>query len=153
ARSGRACGLLSVRKSCACGLHFQGRRLVVTRATAGAPAAGVLLFDRDRRACGCTEGARKWLKDAVVGGLIDDLVAQEREGVQRATSRVTFPSDKLWLAAQAMRLEDGRIVVSVGPAPANHVVELLSCRYGLTGRETEIVDLLARGLDTRAVTR
>jgi DNA-binding CsgD family transcriptional regulator len=125
-------------------------------APAGAPAAGVLIFDQSRRACGCTEGARSWLDAdgrSVVDELIDELVALEREGAANPTARATFPADELWLTAQAMRLEDGRIVVSVAPAPANHVVELLACRYGLTCREREIVDLLAHGLDTRAVTQ
>jgi DNA-binding CsgD family transcriptional regulator len=134
---------------------------VVTRAVSiGAPAAGVLILDKGRRPSGWTPGALRWLDEGngvlgrgVVDELVDELVALERRGVPNPTASTTFPAADLWIAAQAMRLQDGRIVVSVGPAPANQVVELLACRYGLTGREQEIVDLLARGLDTRAVTR
>jgi len=135
--------------------------VVIRAAPEDAPAAGVLIFDECRKASGWTEGALCWLDATeqgpeacgIVDGLIDELVSLEREGVENPIATTTFPAAELWLAAQAMRLQDGRIVVSVAPAPANHVVELLACRYGLTGREREIVDLIARGLDTRAVTQ
>jgi DNA-binding CsgD family transcriptional regulator len=130
-------------------------------ATADAPAAGVLIFDAARRPSAWTDGALSWLEASALGpdhacvvdGLLEQLVALELEDGGSPTARTTFRAGERWIVAQAMRLADGGIVVSIDPLPADRVIEFLARRYGLTGREREIVDLLAHGLDTEGVTQ
>ena len=115
-------------------------------ASTDAPAAGVLIFDRARTLSAWTEGACAW-RDSV------DALLGELDGALEATASTSFRADGRWVAAQAMRLEGGGIVVTVAPMPADEVVDSVASRYGLTGREREIVELLAHGLDTRGVTQ
>src|SRR5262245_57967806 len=72
------------------------------------------------------------------------------------TSRVRL-RDGVWLTFRAARLESARptgeqnIAVSIEPCSPAERLDLFARTHGLTPRETELLDLLVAGADTKAV--
>jgi len=127
----------------------------------------VLLVDDDLRIVGDTGTAVDWLTrllppsagqppvPAVVLNVAAQLLAREAEVDDHpAHARVHLGGGR-WITARADRLRAGRgqllIAVSLEETTPMDRLDVYTRAFGLTGRETEIVRLLAIGLDTHAV--
>lgn len=128
---------------------------------------GVVLVGEDLRPRGVTEPGRAWLEvldparmpyadgiPAPVWSVVGRLLAAERgEDCARPTRARVRAGDGRWAVLEAARLggPGGDIAVSIRPATADDVLDVLCRAHGLTARERELVALLAEGLDTREV--
>jgi DNA-binding CsgD family transcriptional regulator len=128
-----------------------------------APVPGVVIVNDALKLSSWTPGARAWVEAVQPDGraeapgllrtLVERLAVLEEQEQRPATVRVGVRTGGGWAVAQADRLEGaGGIAISIGPASGDQALDLFSHRYGLTPREHEIVNLLAEGLDTRALT-
>ncbi|MDX6229131.1 MAG: hypothetical protein QOI76_2521 [Frankiales bacterium] len=128
----------------------------------------VLTLDDDLRVLSRTAASQAWLDlllppgeagRAVPAGVYNvaaQLLAQE-QGVDGhpAYSR-THLGQGLWLTLRAARIagehqQDGTIVVTMQEASASDRLEVYALAVGLTTRERQLLDLLARGANTRAI--
>lgn len=132
---------------------------------AGGP--GVLLVGEDLRPIGDTATARAWLarllppsaEDPAVPAVALNVAAQllaREAGVddQPARARVHLGGGR-WITARADRWQAAQgpplIAVSLEETAPRDRLEVYTRAHGLTERETEVVGLLALGLDTHAV--
>jgi DNA-binding CsgD family transcriptional regulator len=137
----------------------------------------VLTLDEDLRITSRTAASQAWLDvllppdpderaiPASVYNVAAQLIAAE-EGVDRhpASTRVHL-ADGFWLTLRAARLSAGEqtpgpavsgsaaLVVTIEEASAVDRLEIFGRAFGLSGREYELIGLLATGSDTRAMAR
>ena len=125
------------------------------------PGPAVLLLRDDLSVVGRTEAAREWLRTmlpqpdglapipAGAYNVAAQLLARE-EGVDghEAMARVHL-ADGVWVTLRASRVDPGDLIaVTIEPtAPADRL-DLFARATGLSVRERELVELLARGADT-----
>ena len=150
-----------------------GRALrAFSRGVAAAPGGGVealdlhgtALYDHDGRMLSLDEPAERWMAElagpawrelgpehSVVNSVVAraPMVASGRERAA-ATARLRTRSGR-WLVIQAscLRLPDGSagpIAVTIGPAKSAQIAPIIVEAYGLTSREQEITQAVARGL-------
>lgn len=129
---------------------------------------GLIVFDRNGTLESLNEHARGWLGELPAGPLTRDglpgqvasAVARARavaEGREHGQSRLRLRSRSgCWLVVHAscLRLGDGSIgqtAVVIEPARAAEVAPLIVAAYDLSGREQEIVQLIARGGGTNDI--
>lgn len=93
-------------------------------------------------------------------GFVWQLVARVlslSERAQDASARIRLrAADGRWVVAEGQRLEGAAIpsvAVTMRPAVAPEVFDVVCRGYGLTARETEFAQLVVRGFDTAAVAR
>ncbi|MGD9695433.1 MAG: response regulator transcription factor [Thermoleophilia bacterium] len=131
---------------------------------------GLIMFDPDGVLISLNDQARTWLDELPVGPLTADgiplptqvtatvararAIAQGREDGQ-ARLRVRSRSGR-WLVvhASSLRLADGGIGdtgLVIEPARAAEIAPLIVTAYGLSRREQEVVQLIARGRSTREI--
>ena len=146
------------------------------RAAAGGdgPAApGVLTLAPDGRVLSATPAAALWLADLedlhpawrdgappvpvrMVAGALRRALAPAGGGDPGAVPRVRVRGRSgRWLTLYASLTEPaadrpGETVVVIAPAPPDEVAWLNAAAYGLSGREAEVIERIARGFSTRA---
>ena len=125
----------------------------------------MLLLDARLRPAGATESARGWFAalnpartpfpDGIPGlvwNVVGRLLACERgEDTARPPRVRARTAAGRWAAVEAARLDGSAagIAVTVGAAPIDDVLGLVTRASGLTQREGELVALLLEGLSTR----
>lgn len=133
-----------------------------------AAASGVLLLDGELRvraeSASATAALRRLLPPmadtppvpAIAFNVAAALLAIERgawtppaAGIADAAARVR-PGDGGWVTARATRLADG-IAVTLAPCTPAERIDLYGRAHGLSPRETEVLDLVVRGLGSREV--
>ena len=137
----------------------------------------VLTLDDDLRITSRTAASQAWLDlllppepderaiPASVYNVAAQLLAAEAGVDSQPASARTHLADGFWLTLRAARLaSDGpapaapvrdaaTLVVTIEEASAAERLELFARAFGLSGREYELVGLLATGSDTRAMAR
>jgi DNA-binding CsgD family transcriptional regulator len=126
---------------------------------------GMIVLDKDLRTVSWTAGARAWI-DALPSaklfaqfGMLPSAVypaaTLARAGRPAASAHALLRAvDGRWLMIEAAPLEgerEGEIAVSIRRATASETFDLLCRAYALSPRERELVELLADGVDTRAI--
>jgi DNA-binding CsgD family transcriptional regulator len=128
---------------------------------------GVLVIAPDRSVEAATTSAARWLAEldeldvprsrplpTAVAAVVERLASSEREdsaAIPRA--RVRAPSGR-WLDIHASFLDgdaQGRFAVVVEPAAPALIAPLIIAAYGLTTRETEVIQKLLAGLARQSV--
>lgn len=154
------------------------RRLAARQADAAAEgsAVGTLLYDTEGRMLSLDAAASRWLGELVGrgwGGTTTELskatpelsmifaavtrapmVAASREG-SPAVSRIRARSGR-WIVVSASSLHHldgsaGPIAVTIGPAKSSQIAPIIIEAYGLTPREQDITQAVARGLSNAEI--
>jgi len=129
---------------------------------------GLVMFDRHGALASLNDHARAWLDELPAGPLtrhglpssVVSAVSRARaiaEGRERGQARLRLRSRSgRWLVVHAscLRLADGTIgqtVLVIEPARAAEIAPLIVTAYELSGREQEIVELIARGFPTSEI--
>jgi DNA-binding CsgD family transcriptional regulator len=128
---------------------------------------GVIVLDRSLRRVSWTEWARAWI-DALPSaqlyarmGILPSVVYPAATRARSAGSAVGAHAllqgvDGRWVMIEAAPLEgggEGEVAVTLRAATPSETFDLFCRVYALSGRERELVALLAAGLDTSAVAR
>jgi DNA-binding CsgD family transcriptional regulator len=127
----------------------------------GDDAAGVVVLGVD----GATAGA-----DAVAAALLDELdadgtvppVVAAVAGHARLAATGQIPDHRIararvrartgrWLVVRGSALTDGQVAVMIEPARPHELAPLMADAYGLSERERDVTELVARGLQTGAI--
>jgi DNA-binding CsgD family transcriptional regulator len=134
---------------------------------------GLMLFRPDGELISANDEALAWLDELPAepeprAGLATRLpmvvsstlmraraIAQERDH-RTARARMRSPATGRWLVCHASCLREadgtlGDIALVIEPAPASEVAPIVVAAYGLTAREQEITQLIARGHDTAQI--
>jgi len=124
--------------------------------------SGVLLLDPDLRVRSVSSGAAQALMEllpptdavppvpaAAYNSGAALLAHEEGSWPREPWSRVHLGANR-WATVRAERLDD-RIAVHIGPSTTSERVDLFARSNRLTRRETEVLTLALRGLDTRAM--
>ncbi len=126
---------------------------------AGPSEAGVLLLDQDLRLFSQNEAAQLWQdeldpSEAELPSAVLEVAARVRGAELPTYGRVRGRSGR-WLSVQASPLSGGphpaAVAVTVHPAPAADVAEILLLAYGLTPREREVLTRVVAGLPSRTI--
>jgi DNA-binding CsgD family transcriptional regulator len=151
------------------GLRFSF--LLAGDAPAGPGPSGVLILSDDNEVMSLTGDAERWLEVLPAdraGGLHLPAsvlsVASQARALARPQSVREVPTARIrttaggWLRLHAASLTSssagtGQIAVILEPAQPADLSALIFDRYGLTGRERQITNLLLRGLSTREITQ
>jgi DNA-binding CsgD family transcriptional regulator len=127
------------------------RRIATRRADATAEddAAGTLLYDADGRMLSLDAAASRWLDELAGPGWSSDT--PELSMVSAAISRAPR-----WIVLHASSLHHpdgsaGPIAVTIGPAKSSQIAPIIIEAYGLTPREQEITQAVARGLSNAEI--
>lgn len=133
------------------------------------PGPVVLLLDDDLVVRGQTDESRLWLEilipprpgDSTIPAIdynaAAQLLAVEAGADSGSPSARTHLNGGLWITAHAARFgssatdEERRIAVTLEPTSPDDRLDLFSRAFALSHRESELLTLLARGLDTRAI--
>ncbi|WP_340537583.1 helix-turn-helix transcriptional regulator [Nocardioides sp. GXZ039] len=149
-----------------------GLRRLTTRRTgiaADSDAAGTLLYDANGGMLSLDATASRWLTELAGPGWADatpelsmisaavtraPMVAAGREG-SPAVSRMRARSGR-WLVVHASSLHRpdgsaGPIAVTIGPAKSSQIAPIIIEAYGLTPREQDITQDVARGLSNAEI--
>ncbi len=150
----------------------EGLRRIATRradAAADGDVAGTLLFDADGRVLSLDAAASRWLDElagpgwksvtpelSMISAVVSraPMVAAGREGVP-AASRMRARSGR-WIVVHASSLHHpdgstGPIAVTIGPAKSSQIAPIIIEAYGLTPREQDITQAVARGLSNAEI--
>lgn len=133
-------------------------------AAPGPAEAGVLLLDQDLRPLSENPAAKLWrdelgpVADASSGAELPiavlEVAARGRGAALPAYGRIRGRSGR-WLSVQASPLSGGphpaAVAVTLHPAPAAEVAEVLLLAYGLTPRERDVLTRVVAGLPSRAI--
>jgi DNA-binding CsgD family transcriptional regulator len=128
----------------------------------------VLVLDEGLRIISRTAASRAWLNvllppdpaepgaqaiPASVYNVAAQLLAAEAGIDDHPAYSRTHLDGGFWLTLRAARLSASHIVVTIEEASAADRLDLFSRAFGLTGRESELLGLIATGSDTRALAR
>jgi len=118
----------------------------MTTTHSGKDVAGVVVLTADGSTAFADDVAKSW---------IDELGGHEPviSAVAAGTARVRTESGR-WLAVRASALADGpgaQVAVMIEPARPHELAPLVADGYGLTERERDVTQLVARGLCTNAI--
>jgi len=125
----------------------------------------VLVLDEDLRIISRTAASRDWLNvllppepdEQAIPASVYNVAAQflaAEEGIDDHPAYArTHLAGGFWLTLRAARLSGTAVVVTIEEASADDRLDLFSRAFGLTGRERELLGLLATGSDTRAIAR
>jgi DNA-binding NarL/FixJ family response regulator len=126
---------------------------------AGDDLPGLLLLDPDDAVETANAAAAAWLDDLRDHGplpLVVTAVAQRARAIASgraeaaATARVRTESGR-WTLVRGSVLGDARTAITIEPARAPELSDLIAHAYHLTPRERRITQLVAQGLSTAAV--
>jgi DNA-binding CsgD family transcriptional regulator len=134
--------------------------LLTDRRTAAVPrrgGAGMLVLDAEGTIESLTDEAERWLAELPADGLelpglIYEVAERSRSGPRGAPARARVRSSSgTWLVVEGARLDGTeqasvRTAIVIQPANRGDLAPLLAVAYGLTEREQELAQLLARGL-------
>jgi DNA-binding CsgD family transcriptional regulator len=144
------------------------RRSVVGVRRAGpvpAEPPGVLVLDRDLRPVSRTEAATRWIAALPLAelfamwGMLPAVIypaATLARGGDLAHAHALLPEEGRWISIEAAPLDgdrDGDIAVTIRTASPAETLALVGRAYGLTQRETAVMEALTPGLGTREVAR
>ena len=138
------------------------RHAVSSRAELGSlPGPGMLVVDDRGRIESMTPDAEEALRDLSCCGLESNdvptsvLAAAVRARNSRSSARVAVRARGVsgsWMKVHASPLgDDGRVAVMIEPARRSDLLPILLESYDLTGRESEVVLLVSRGLSTKDI--
>lgn len=133
---------------------------------ADAPPPGVIICDRHLRETSRTPPVHDWLArlpdgtrwqrqgllPPAVYGVAGRLLADGNRAAGVAARARVLTTTGTWTVLDGAMLEgdsEGRVAITIRPATANEVLEILARTYELTWRERELVWLVADGLSTR----
>lgn len=155
------------------GLEMAALRAAVRPATGGDGVPGVLVLDSQGRVLHHTAEAERWLRDladlgpgwregAGLPAAIWSMAGALRKTLKPETGRSGVPRLRVrarsgrWLSLHAARSEprvDGgtETVVVIEPAGPREVAWMNTAAYGLSSREREIVNLVARVASTKEI--
>jgi DNA-binding CsgD family transcriptional regulator len=129
-------------------------------AAGGSVEAGVLILDHGFRLLTANPAGQEWLEElatditAALPLAVLDVAVRGKDSALGAYARIRGRSGR-WLSVQASPLTGDRypatIAVSIHPAPASEVIEVLQLAYGLTPRERDIVEQIVSGSPSRAI--
>lgn len=128
-------------------------------AAAGPAEAGVFLLDQDLRLLSENPAAKLWRDELVSSGAelpiaVLEVAARGRGATLPAYGRIRGWSGR-WISIQASPLSGGPypalLAVTMHPAPAADVAEVLLLAYGLTPRERDVLARVVAGLPSRAI--
>ncbi|WP_328471775.1 helix-turn-helix transcriptional regulator [Streptomyces sp. NBC_00448] len=139
-------------------------RRTVHRAPGGDPApgpaeAGVFLLDQDLRLLSENPAAKLWRDELVSSGTelpvaVLEVAALGKRTTLPAHGRLRGGSGR-WLSVHASPLSGGPhpavLAVTMHPAPAADVAEVLLLAYGLTPRERDVLARVVAGLPSRVI--
>lgn len=124
--------------------------------------SGVVLVDDDLKVVSVTSGAEQALLrllppsepgppvPAAAYNVVAALIAHEhRSWPGKPWARVHLGTNR-WATVRAERLDD-RVAVSIGPSTTAERADLFARANQLSPRETEVLHLALRGMDTRAI--
>lgn len=130
------------------------------------PGAGVVALAADNRVVTVSAEARAWLDDLVPGGddetypsdvtrvLYEAAHAVRRGDVSRASTCVrTVRGHWLRVEGTALSLGEADVAVMLQPAAVHQLLATLAAYNRLTGRESEVLGLLAYGLASKQIAR
>jgi DNA-binding CsgD family transcriptional regulator len=124
-------------------------------------AAGVVVLAADGSTASADDVAAAWLDELGGAGSVPPVVAavasharlaasgRTRDG-RIARARVRAASGG-WLVVRGSLLADAQVAVMIEPARAHELAPLIADAYGLSEREREVTELVARGLPTGAI--
>jgi DNA-binding CsgD family transcriptional regulator len=127
-------------------------------------AAGVVVLSADGSTASADEIAAAWLEELGGARSVPSVVAAvasharlaaagEARGGRIARARVRAASGR-WLVVRASVLGDdpeSQVAVMIEPARPHELAPLIADAYGLTERERDVTELVARGLPTSAI--
>jgi DNA-binding CsgD family transcriptional regulator len=127
-------------------------------------APGVIVLDAELKAVSWTAGARAWMsllpsaKLFEVMGILPSVVYPAATLAQAGKTSQAHARlqavDGRWVMIEAAALEgreQDEVAVTLRSATASETFELLCRVYALSGRERDVVELVAAGLGTRAI--
>ncbi|GAA1699611.1 LuxR C-terminal-related transcriptional regulator [Microbacterium sediminicola] len=150
------------------GVLADGIRAAIVTSTIDAPGAtdggpAILLFDLDGKLIDTTESGAVMLSrlddpDYPIPGSVAAVLLRIRRGDDPAPTMRTQDRSGRWLLLRGTRLRDGSgatttYAVTIEPAGPADIAPLLMSAYGLTPRETAIVQAMTRGDSTQAIAR
>ncbi|RRQ76421.1 LuxR family transcriptional regulator [Streptomyces griseofuscus] len=130
-----------------------------TDSAPGTAEAGVLLLDQDLRPLSENPAAKLWRDELAGFGAelpiaVLEVAARGRRTALPAYGRIRGRSGR-WLSVHASPLRGGQcpapLAVTMHPAPAADVAEVLLLAYGLTPRERDVLARVVAGLPSRAI--
>ncbi len=136
-----------------------------TSGEAGARPAGVVLIGRDGRLLSMSVEAHAWLDDLTSGGpdgvTVDDASRMVYEVAHATATGRPDPICRVrtrhgrWLVVSGTRIDAPPVDVTVviQPADLGQSLPAFGAWCGLTSREAQVVELVARGLATKQVAR
>jgi DNA-binding CsgD family transcriptional regulator len=135
------------------------RRAILQEPQRAAPAdgPGIVVVDQDGAMVSATTEAEAWLRQLGAGTgirpelLLMPLIARGAPGSLPRRARLRTPQGT-WLAAHASPLGDsGHTGIVIESAKAPEVTPIVMEAFGLTSREVQVAELVARGVSTEEI--
>lgn len=126
------------------------------------PQPGVVIVGMDNAIKTATKSGREWLAaldcvladEARIGGALWSIAGMARFDAARAFTRVPTPDGWLSVHAQCLGDEaDCDVVITLQPASAAVLLPAVAAWYGLTRKETAVVELALKGLAAKQIAR
>jgi DNA-binding CsgD family transcriptional regulator len=116
---------------------------------------GVLVLDDGDGIEMADAAAAAWLDDLSTAGrrlpvVVTSVADRARTDATTATARARTRSGR-WVIVRGSALGAARIAITLEPARAPELAEVIADAYGLTARERRVTELVAQGLSTVAI--
>jgi DNA-binding CsgD family transcriptional regulator len=127
----------------------------LSQSAAGEDAAGVVVLAADGTTAFADDAAAAWIDELGGRRSITALASTAVTGPGIAGARVQAESGR-WLVVRASALADrpdAQVAVLIEPARPHELAPLVAQACGLTERERQVTQLVARGLSTAAISQ